>query len=602
MPQGSSRKNPLPSVPDHRISGLDFQQLQSFLEHVPAAIAIFDRDMKYILTSRRWLEDYNLKEKNIVGRSHYDVFPGLPDRWKEVHRRCLAGATERCPEDSFAREDGKIEWVGWEIRPWYQPDGQVGGIIMFTEVITEAKRSREVLRESEERFRRLIENSTDVIALVDAQGTITYAIPSIARILGYSVDDFLGRNIFELVHPEDLPRIQARFAEILQKSEVFVEDACRFLHKDGSWRWLDGSGKNLLEEESVRAIVINARDITDRKLAEQSLQESEERFRMMSNTAPVMIWRAGTDGRCMFVNKTWLDFRGRTIEEELGNGWSEGIHPDDLQGYLDLYLSFFRERKSFQMEYRLRRHDGQYRWVLDAGVPIFLPSGEFNGYIGSCIDVTERKKAADQIKVALQEKDLLLKEVHHRVKNNLQVISSLFDLQADEIADEKMRQIMVKNQQRVRAISLVHDMLYQSKKLSRIDFAEYVNGLSRSLAQMHDRGDGRVNIIIEIDDIYLDINRAIPCGLIINEIVTNSLKHAFPEERNGEIKISFVHRVNSLEYHLCISDNGCGLHGSVDILQRKSLGMEIVKALANQLGGEISFKNGRGVTFELIFK
>src|SRR6516225_5464120 len=258
------------------------EKLRLFIEHPPAALAMFDRQIRYLAVSRRWLADYRLGDKEIIGRSHYEVFPEIPDRWREVHRRGLEGEVVRADEDFFPRADGKNQCLRWEVRPWKQADGTIGGIVILTE------------------------------------------------------------------------------------------------------------------------------DISARKQAEEALVQSEERFRLMADHAPVMIWMSGTDKLCTWFNKPWLAFVGRPMRQELGNGWSENAHPEDLDRCLRTYTAAFDARRPFTMEYRLRRHDGEYRWILDHGIPVHAASGEFTGYIGSCIDITERKRAEEALRQREAESRRLL--------------------------------------------------------------------------------------------------------------------------------------------------------------------------------------------------
>ena len=166
----------------------------------------------------------------------------------------------------------------------------------------------------------------------------------------------------------------------------------RLLTPEGGVRWIRALGGPIYSSlGEITGYVGTIEDITQRIQAHGKLRESEERFRNMADAAPVMIWVAGPDKGCIFFNKVWFDFTGRTMEQESGNGWTQGVHPDDRDRCLAMYSSSFEVRRSFQMEYRLRRADGEYRWLLDNGVPRFAPSGVFEGYIGSCIDITDRK-------------------------------------------------------------------------------------------------------------------------------------------------------------------------------------------------------------------
>jgi PAS domain S-box-containing protein len=268
------------------------EKLRLLIEHAPVALAMFDRQMRYLAVSRRWLADYCLEDKNIIGRSHYQVFPQIPDRWREAHRRGLEGEVVQADEDVFPGLDGKNHYERWEVRPWKQADGAIGGIVILTE------------------------------------------------------------------------------------------------------------------------------DLSARKQAEEALVQSEERFRLMADHAPVMIWMSGTDKLCTWFNKPWLAFVGRPMRQEIGYGWSENAHPEDRDGCLHTYSAAFDARQPFTMEYRLQRHDGDYRWVLDTGIPVHSVSGEFTGYIGSCIDITERKLAEEALRQREAESRRLL-DYHQAVTANM---------------------------------------------------------------------------------------------------------------------------------------------------------------------------------------
>jgi PAS domain S-box-containing protein len=209
-------------------------------------------------------------------------------------------------------------------------------------------------------------------------------------------------RLLEVVHPEDRERMQLVVQHMSEHGDVDHESEYRITRPDGSTRWIAGYGSVELDEDSKPAFARGvSRDITLRKHAEEELRESEARFRAMADTAPVMIWVSGPDKRCTFFNKGWLDFTGRTLEEELGNRWAEGVHREDLDRCLNTYEKSFNGRQPFTMEYRLRRSDGEYRSVLDTGMPRFAHDGEFLGYIGSCIDITERTRSEEKFRLVL---------------------------------------------------------------------------------------------------------------------------------------------------------------------------------------------------------
>jgi PAS domain S-box-containing protein len=286
------------------------ERLRLFVEHTPAPVAMLDRDMKYVLVSRRWLTDFGVEEQDIVGRSHYEVFSEIPERWMEAHRRCLAGATEKCDEDRFERADGTVEWVRWEVRPWLDDEGRIGGIIIFSEVITHRKEAEEALfqarrqledrvrertaelassnerlqeevrerqraeesaTESEERYRELFENANDMIYTHDLQGNFTSVNAALERTIGYSRPELLRMNISQLLSPEDLDRARQMIRDkLVQPTGTTYE--LNVITKDGRQRTVEVSTRLIRERGPVVGVQGIARDLTERKRAEQKLQ------------------------------------------------------------------------------------------------------------------------------------------------------------------------------------------------------------------------------------------------------------------------------------------------------------------------------------------
>ncbi|MCC3412626.1 MULTISPECIES: PAS domain-containing protein [unclassified Microcoleus] len=626
------------------------EQLRLFVKHSPAGVAMFDRQMRYMLVSDRWLESYGLGAQNIVGRSHYEIFPELSDRWRQIHQRCLAGAVEMCPEDPFPRADGSIDWVRWEIHPWRTNSGEIGGIMIFSEVITDRKNAELALQLANQQVSNIIESITDAFIAIDAQWRYTYVNATAEKLLVRSRNDLLGRSIWEIfpaeaesnsrlyqefhrvvseqvsvkfeefspslqryievsvypaadgltaywsdigdrkrteeelrqknailnvinesaptpifvkdrqgciiyANPATLEALGKPAAEVIgrrdrdlyavaelgatvsendrrimesgqteiveespdgvrtflgmkapyrneagevigligisnditkrKRAEVALQEKTKLLqviidsigdglilanqqgefvlfnraavrifgqltnekssqewsstyglflpdqktlfpeeelpltraikgeyvndvaifvrHQDCEDRWISISGYPVVDtSREITGGVIVCRDITERKQSEAALQESEQRFRYMANNAPFMVWVTDSTGYCTFLSDNWYEFTGQTEETGLGFGWINAVHPEDREYALNGFLRANERQEHYSMEFRLGRKDGGYSWALDAAAPRFTDSGQFEGYIGSAIDITERKQVETERDMVLQ--------------------------------------------------------------------------------------------------------------------------------------------------------------------------------------------------------
>lgn len=351
------------------------------------------------------------------------------------------------------------------------------------------------------------------------------------------------------------------------------------------------------------------------EVGDDRLQESETRFRTMANHAPVLLWMAGRDGLCDFFNDRWLCFTGRTLGEELGSGWASGVHPEDFQSCMTTYLEAFVARRAFTMEYRLRRHDGEYRWIFDQGAPRFDGEGAFVGYIGSCVDVTEQRLAQDALRrlneeledrvkqrtALAEERQVLIREVHHRVKNDLQFISSMLNMQERRLSDAPAIGALEDCRGRIQTIALIHESMYQSENLVSLPLSKDIRSLAASVVRVSNKPPGDVALEIETpDEITLDVDRAIPCGLILNELMTNALKHAFPGGRTGTLRV-VLRREQGGQAALIVEDDGIGMPTEAEQPARDSMGFRLVRAFAEQLGGELRVRRSPGTSVGVYF-
>jgi len=330
-----------------------------------------------------------------------------------------------------------------------------------------------------------------------------------------------------------------------------------------------------------------------------SVKDSEEIYYRLFEDIPIGLFRSTPDGKMLRVNPAMVQILGFPDREALlcTNAYDLYVRPDDRKKW-QAVVEVYDVAREIEME--LKRYDGTSVWVEYNSRVTRSPQGEVIYYDGALTNISERKKSEAQIREAFLEKEVLLKEIHHRVKNNLQIISSLLNLQSDYLHDTYDKELFRQSQNRVRAMALLHEKLYQSSNLARIDFGEYVQSLVASLFQTYKTSPAAIEYEIDVAKLEFDIDMAIPCGLIVGELVSNSLKHAFPENRAGKITVSVVH-IDAHTIRLSVIDDGIGFDAHPEMASQ-SLGWELVRTLAEQLGGSLHIQNTPGTHVQLIFK
>ncbi|HID73572.1 MAG TPA: PAS domain S-box protein, partial [Thermoplasmata archaeon] len=347
-------------------------------------------------------------------------------------------------------------------------------------------------------------------------------------------------------------------------------------------------------------LVTVIRDITERLAAERALRESEERFREFFENEPSYCYMVSPEGRIIDVNKAALRTLGYTKKELVGQPVEILYAPECRKRAGPLFEEWHREGSIENEEMAIITREGEVRYVLLSVGAVRDPDGAIIHSISVQRDITERKRAEESIRASLREKEVLLREIHHRVKNNMQVISSMMSLQAGYIEDDTMRQVFRESQQRVRSMALIHDKLYQSEDLGRIDFTEYVQSLGIHLLHTYGVEPDRIRFIVRGSEVYLDVEKGVPCGLIINELISNCLKHAFPDGRSGTIEVSIEERDGRVR--IVVEDDGVGLPPDLDFRETDTLGLEIVTTLTAQIEGTIDIDRSGGTAFIIVFE
>jgi PAS domain S-box-containing protein len=469
--------------------------------------------------------------------------------------------------------------------------------------VAERKLAEVELAEQRSFLRQVIDLNPSFVFAKDRGGRFTLVNQAIADAYGTSVSDLLGKTDSDFnANQEEAECFRRDDLEVINTlQEKFIPEEV-VTDAGGQIRWLQTIKRPIVSPDGTANQVLGiATDITARKQAERALQQGEERFRQIAENIREVFWITEPhDQKLIYISPAYEEVWGRPSRSlsEVSLTWLETVYPEDRARLIEAGESV-KAGGDYDIEYRIVRPDGEIRWVRDRAFPIVNGSGEVYRVAGVADDVTESKQALEQIKMSLHEKEVLLKEIHHRVKNNMQVITSLLSLQSKNIKDEQALSVFQDSQNRVKSMALIHETLYQSKDLSRIDFAEYLQKLVAHVSRSYRLRPEAVKINIKVDNVSLPIDMAVPCGLIINELASNSIKYAFPADKRGEVNITFGQA--DAEYILCVSDTGVGLPEGFDPEKGKSLGMKLVRMLTEQLGGELECRNGVGTTFEIKF-
>jgi PAS domain S-box-containing protein len=476
--------------------------------------------------------------------------------------------------------------------------------------ITERKQAEAAVRASEERFRSIAENLSEGLMLFNAQGNLIYQNPASLRIHGFSIQDnerialdnlpvtWQGWDDQNRPLPFDQwPIFRVFRGERVQNQVVHALHPEMGLAFDASY-----NGGPIYDSAGNLALAfITIREITSQRKAELALREIEARFRTMANAMPQLAWMANADGWIYWYNERWYQYTGTTPAQMEGWGWQSVHHPLELPKVLERWKTSLATGELFEMAFPLRGADGVFRPFLTRAIPLKDTAGRVTQWFGTNTDVTELKRAEAAVEASLREKVVLLKEIHHRVKNNLQVIASLVDLQTNALDNPDMRGLFQDVRDRVRSMALVHEKLYQSDSFAAVDFADYVRSLLKFLARAHSDAGTVVELKLDLQPVSISVEAAVPCGLILNELVTNAFKHAFRGRARGEVTAALL---TGQDGRVClrISDNGIGLPAGMDWRQAPSLGLQLIHLLAGQLKATVEARTSGGTEFLISFK
>ncbi len=564
-------------------------------------------ESRVVQVSDNYIQMVGISSRDMVGKTMMDLFP--PDFAVKITADDWAVVTE----GKVLKQDEELNDRSFTTIKFPIHQGEKTLLAGYTIDITEMKDAENVLTREKQRLANII-IGTDV-------GTWEWNVQTgnnifndrWAEMIGYTLEEISPASYStwaKLVHPDDLKRTEELEEKHFNRELDFYECEVRMRHKNGTWVWVLARGKVIAWTEDGKPLLMYGthQDITERKLVEAELLKREWLLEESQNIAHLGSYIYDADAQKTYWTKEI--YRIFDLDENSpalrGVDFQRFIHPDDLEIERNLFREFIENGTRFDWTYRIITYNGEIRFIHSIGNPECDADGKLKRFTGTIQDVTESKVMEINLQASLAEKEVLLREVHHRVKNNLAAILGLLDMERQSTTDEAAEDLLTELSNRIKSMSTVHEKLYRSESLSKIDFQDYLKSFVSHLRTSF-RIKGDITSSIDAAGVVLSLDLAVPCGLIVNELVTNSLKYAFPDgkpgdKRDNKCKISVSMKEENGKYSLSIWDNGVGLPVEFDWRETRSLGLRLVRMLGeHQLGGTVDLDNTLGAHFKIQF-
>ncbi len=569
----------------------------SVFEGMGEGLLITDLDDRIQYANGKMTQICGFSRDEMIGRVAYEVF--LPrDEWPTLHtrnERRAAGLSDSY-ETLLQHKSGERVWVLIHATPLRDASGEVVGTIGAQVEITKRKSAEMALQESEKRLRSVVEHAVDGFIVHGFNGDLLEVNGAQCQSLGWSREEMLRKNVRDFELDFDEQKVQQKW-DCLRRKGGNAGVNGRQMRRDGGVFPVEVH-IGCVEWNGQPALLALVRDTSERRKMEAELREALLERRLIMETVPDVLFRLDLEGRLVAWNRKLETVTGLSPQELQNRPGLDFFAASDQPRISEAITRAFRDGFS-QVEAPFLRADGLLVPFSFSSVPLCDESGQVLGLTGTARDISDRLKTEEGTRLALREKEVLLKEVHHRVKNNLQIINSLLSLQAEAISDERVKAAFAESQMRIRAMALIHETLYSSGDLGRIDVRAYCTRLTNALVRGYSQTAQKVEVQLDIPSgLVLPLDAAVPCGLIINELVTNSFKYAFPDSRSGHILLRVEQEDG--KWTLQVGDDGVGLP-EMDLENVHSTGLQLVTGLCDQLEARFRVEREGGTRWTISF-
>ena len=576
-----------------------------------AAIGVAQIDStsgRFIRINKHYCELVGYTEREMCGLNFQTItYPeDLQDDLDNMQLLLDGELREFVMEKRLIAKDGRVVWVLLSVSAMWEPGAETDFHIAVVQDITHRKRVDLALRESEAKLRKTIDGlgPNVFVGLLTTDGRLLEANLPALTAAGLTLEEVRGMRVEETYWFEHSVAVQRQLREAITKAAQGVATRHDMLVQvaENTRIWIDFSMTPLLDETGkVTFLVPSGLVIHERKQAEEAVRRSERFLKTIIETEPECVKLMGGKGELLEMNAAGLAMlEVSSLSEVVARGLSDFILPQYRERFRSLHQSVMAGGSGL-LEFEIVGLRGTHRWLETHAAPIRDESGRATMFLGITRDVTARKETEAALRESLEYKEALLKEVHHRVKNNLQVIASLLRLEAARSLEPDTKFVLRDMKGRIQAMALLHELLYRSGTFASVDLATYIKQITTHIFRAVGGKTGAVHLGLDLASIPIKMDQAMPCGLLVHELVSNCLKHAFLDGRPGEIHIELQRIENGSQVRLRIRDNGVGLPTDFGVMQGNSLGLQLVSDLTRQLDGTLSVERENGAVFIVTF-